>query len=160
MIKENKKLINETSLKNFKPNHGYIYISIHHILKCSTSTEDEAFGPKFQCFVVLLERLGNRIWQISAFNYKPDHLFIMITNNHVFHNAVTKWQNQEDEATFSQEVLSGDSQRTRASCDTKFYNFYNTAVAWYQPFVQSLLDFDSGGDCLSLVIEYLHKVAG
>ncbi len=135
-------------------------------LKCFPSTEPGAFWPMLQCFVVLLERLGDRMWQIPAFNYQPEQLFKIMTVNCFFRNAVKQWQSDnEDEETFSQKEL-GDSQTEtldRLSClsDTKYSRgFCKTALAWFQPFVESLLDFDSGKDCLSLVIEYLHGVAG
>ncbi|XP_078359214.1 uncharacterized protein LOC144643749 isoform X2 [Oculina patagonica] len=127
--------------------------------------EPGAFWPMLQCFVVLLERLGDRMWQIPAFNYQPEQLFKIMTVNCFFRNAVKQWQSDnENEETFSQEEL-GDSQTEtldRLSClsDTKYSRgFCKTALAWFQPFVESLLDFDSGKDCLSLVIEYLHGVA-
>ena len=128
------------------------------------STDEGAFWPRLQCFVVLLERLGNRIWQISALLYKPHQLFRIITENHVFHNAIMQWKNNEFEvAGFSQEVF-GELRATRklsSSSDTKYSSrFYKTALAWFQPFVQSLLDFEPNGDCLSHVIEYLHFLAG
>jgi len=113
----------------------------------------------------LLERLGIRnIWQISA--WKPDQLFKIITENDSFHdNTVTCmcWNNNEDEEASSQEMF-GDLRETRTvsgSSDTKHSSrFYKTALAWFQPFVQSVLDLDSCNNCLSLVINYLHNLAG
>ena len=75
-----------------------------------------------------------------------------------------QWKNNEFEvAGFSQEVF-GELRATRklsSSSDTKYSSrFYKTALAWFQPFVQTLLDFESNGDCLSHVIEYLHHLAG
>lgn len=130
-------------------------------LKCTSSTDDGAFWPRLQCFIVLLERLGNRIWQISV--HKPDQLFTIIIENNSFHNAVMHWQSDEGEDSSSQEMF-GDLHETRTpsgSSDTKHSSrFYKTALAWFQPFVQSVLDFDSCKDCLSLVINYLHNLAG
>ena len=131
-------------------------------MKCTLSTDDEAFWPRLQCFIVLLERLGiKNIWQIS--NHKPDQLFKIITENYSFHDAVMHWRNHEDEEASSQEMF-GDLRETRivsGLSDTKHSSrFYKTALAWFQPFVQSVLDFDSHNDCLSLVINYLHDLAG
>lgn len=131
-------------------------------LKCTLSTDDGAFWPRLQCFIVLLERLGiKNIWQISV--HKPDQLFTIITENYSFHNAVMQWQNNEDEEASSQEIF-GDLRETRivsGSSDTKhFSRFYKTALAWFQPFVQSVLDFDSHSNCVSHVIDYLHNLAG
>jgi len=128
------------------------------------STDDGAFWPRLQCFIVLLERLGIRnILQVSG--RKPDQLFTIITQNYSFRNAVMHWQNcyNEDEEASSQEMF-GDLRETRTlsgSSDTKHSSrFFKTALAWFQPFVQSVLDFDSCNNCLSLVINYLHNLAG
>ena len=134
-------------------------------MKCALSTDDGAFWPRLQCFIVLLERLGiKNIWQISV--YKPDRLFTIITQNYSFHNAIMHWQNNVDEEASSQEMI-GDLHETRTvsgSSDTKHSSrFYKTALAWFQPFAQSVLDFDdfdSCNNCLSLVINYLHNLAG
>jgi len=73
------------------------------------------------------------------------------------------WQSSEDEEASSQEMF-GDLHETRTvsgSSATKHSSrFYKTALAWFQPFVRSVLDFESHNNCLSLVIDYLHNLAG
>ena len=111
-----------------------------------------------QCFLVFLERLGDRIWQLPMlFNYKPGDVFNIITSNCIYSRSVQQWQN-EGEASFSQDVVT-DSQRTRSPSFSSG-RFYKSAVSWFHPFVQSFLDFDSGGECVSKVITHLHNVAG
>ena len=126
-------------------------------MKCTSSADDGAFWPRLQCFIVLLERLGIRIWQISI--NRPDQLFTIITENYSFHNAVMHWQSSEDEEASSQEMV-GDLSETRtlsgSSVAKHSSRFCKTALAWFQPFVRSVLDID----CLSLVINYLHNLAG
>ena len=71
-----------------------------------------------------------------------------------------QWQNHDGRVNFNQEVLRQSARSFSSSSDTKSSGFYNTALKWFHPFVISLLDFDYGGHCLSLVIKYLHEVAG
>lgn len=120
----------------------------------------EAFWPMLQCFVVLQERLEERIWQISVFTYKPEELFEIITENCSFKEAILQWQTQDGGVKFKPKDVK-QSKRVRSLSDAKSTSgFYNTALAWFQPFVLSLLDFDDGQLYVSLVIRYLHNVAG
>lgn len=110
-----------------------------------------------QCFVVLLERLENRIWQLSSLDFKPDVLFNFITTHCVFTKYIQLWQDENE-----LEISSRDFMRTEGVSSSHLSNgrFRNTALAWLYPFVQSLLDFDAGGDNISEVIRYLHNMAG
>lgn len=118
-----------------------------------------------QCFVVLLERLENRIWQLSSLDFKPDVLFNFITTHYIFTKYIQLWQDEnellcrQDEV---QEILSRDFMTTEglSSSHLSSGRFRNTALAWLYPFVQSLLDFDTGGDNITEVIRYLHNIAG
>lgn len=118
-----------------------------------------------QCFVVLLERLENRIWQLSSLDFKPDVLFNFITTHCVFTKYIQLWQD-ENELLCRQddvhEISSRDFMRTEGVSSSHLSNgrFRNTALAWLYPFVQSLLDFDTGEDNISEVIRYLHNMAG
>ena len=118
-----------------------------------------------QCFVVLLERLENRIWQLSSLDFKPDALFNFITTHCVFTKYIQLWQD-ENELLCRQddvhEISSRDFMRTEGVSSSHLSNgrFRNTALAWLYPFVQTLLDFDTGEDNISEVIRYLHNMAG
>lgn len=108
-----------------------------------------------QCFVLLLERLGSRIWQMPKFNYMPTNVFRIITENWIYSDSITQWQH-------GSETPNGDwkdSKRTR-TLSSSSSKIYKTAVAWFDPFVKSFLDFDSGGEIVSKVVRYLHDVAG
>lgn len=118
-----------------------------------------------QCFVVLLERLENRIWQLSSLDFKPDVLFNFITTHCVFTKYIQLWQDENEPLCRQddvQEISSRDFMRTEGVSSSHLSNgrFRNTALAWLYPFVQSLLDFDTGGDNISEVIRYLHNMAG
>ena len=126
-------------------------------LNCSLSTEEDGFWPMLGCFAVLLERLGDRIWQMPSFHYKPGDVFKIITTNGNYTTCIQQQQSEGD-ATFSQDILSNSERIRLLSCSSG--RFYKTALAWFRPFVQSLLDFDSGGECVSEVVRYLHDVAG
>ena len=108
-----------------------------------------------QCFVLLLERLGSRIWQMPKFNYMPTNVFRIITENWIYSDSITQWQHGSE--TPNRDWKDSKRTRTLSSSSSKIYK---TAVAWFDPFVKSFLDFDSGGEIVSKVVRYLHDVAG
>ena len=142
--------------------------------------EESAFWPTLQCLVVFLERLGSHIWlQFSSFKCSPDRLFSIITEHPLYRNTIKQWDSSkqsrgkphekakhmdgfgvdETAVNLSQNVggVSSSLSTDRSNCTGRLYK---TTFAWFQPFVQSLLDFESGGRCVSRVIEYLHCTAG
>ncbi|XP_022786146.1 probable helicase senataxin [Stylophora pistillata] len=137
---------------------GHIGI-LNVIVQPMENQEGEAFWPMLQCFVVLLERLGERIWQISVFTRNPDQLFGIITKNCFFKEAILQWQTQDGGVIFKQKDIRQSNKARSLSGAKSSSGFYNTALAWFQPFVLSLLDFDFGEHYVSLVIRYLHNVA-
>lgn len=118
-------------------------------------TDKSPFWPMLQCFVLLLERLGSRIWQMPKFNYMPTDVFRIITENWIYSDSITQWQHGSE--TPNKDWKDFKRTRTLSSSSSKIYK---TAVAWFDPFVKSFLDFDSGGEIVSKVVRYLHDVAG
>lgn len=94
---------------------------------------------------------------MPSFNYKPLDIFHTITTNPIYSNSIQQWQD-ESEASFSKDDFRGSERFRTLSFSSG--RFYKTAVALFHPFVQSLLVFDSGGECVSEVVRYLHTVAG
>lgn len=120
------------------------------------STEDGTFWHILQCFVALLEKLGERIWQMPEFKFLPGDVFNIITENTIYRNYIQQRQ-EEREISPSQEACRDSSKPWLSSSSCRSYK---TALAWFKPFVQSLLVFDSGGEHVSEVVRYLHNVAG
>ena len=158
--------------------HYFLIRSLHftsskssHVYTLS-STDSSPFWPALKCLIILIERLGSRMW----FECSPSEFFLTITEHGTYKVEISKWNGYQgnegpldghisvdsDDDHVSSSQTEGDT-LVCTSAGRKSFSVepQKSSLGWLLPFVQSLLDFgEMYRDCVSQVIYHARSLSG
>ncbi|XP_048578304.1 uncharacterized protein LOC5512433 isoform X2 [Nematostella vectensis] len=117
----------------------------------------QAFWSVLRCLSILLEQYGCRLW---SHDFSADKVLDMVTGHPVFVEEILKLQMSACSMFIKKDPDIDCSQSSQSSQSNSCGATQRIALAWFGPFVTSLLDYgDVMEGAVTKVITYLHDLS-